>query len=279
MKNGTWMVAALGALVVTGSVLAQEEKPGAAPSAEELGKQLSNPIADLVSIPLQLNWEEGVGPDNDLRFIMNFQPVVPFHITPNWNLIGRMIVPYVTQPALTPGGPTASGTGDIVASAFFSPVHAKNGLTWGVGPVFNLPTTTNPLLGSGQWGIGPTFVILKQQGPWTYGGLVNQIWGIADTGNVPRTDLNQMFIQPFCAFTTPHAVTYTIQSETTANWEASGGDRWNIPINVLVSKVTKLGPFPFSIGGGAGYFVDSPDGTGANWKLRAFFTLILPSKK
>jgi hypothetical protein len=237
---------------------------------------LANPVADLVSPPLQLNFLEGVGPDNDLSFVMKFQPVVPFHISKNWNLIGRMILPYITPPVLTAGGSTAAGTGDIVASAFFSPVHTKDGLTWGVGPVLNLPTTTNSMLGSGQWGIGPTFVILKMKGQVTYGILANQLWGFADTGNCARTGLNAMYLQPFFAYTTPKAVTYAINSETTANWAASGGDAWTIPINLMVNKVTKLGPFPFQIGGGVGCYLDSPDATGATWQLRAQFTLILP---
>jgi hypothetical protein len=275
MKSRTWIAAAGCALLVFVSAMAQEAKP-AAPSAEALGKKLTNPVADLVSLPLQMNWMEGVGPDNDLSFVMKFQPVVPFHITKSWNLIGRMILPYITQPSLTTGGPTASGTGDIVASAFFSPTDGKKkGLTWGVGPVLNLPTTTNPALGSGQWGIGPTFVILQQSGPMTYGILSNQLWGFADTGNYARTGLNAMYLQPFFAYTTPKAVTFAINSETTANWAASSSQTWTVPINFIVSKVTKLGPFPFQIGGGAGYYVESPDG-GPTWQLRTQFTLILP---
>ena len=266
------------ALLVSLPVIAQDAKPATEQAAEALAKQLSNPVADLVSVPLQLNFLEGVGPYNDLSFVMKVQPVVPFHLTKDWNLIGRMILPYINQPSLTPGDPTATaaGTGDIVASAFFSPVKVKDGLVWGVGPVFNLPTTSNPMLGSGQWGAGPTFVILKMQGHMTYGMLANQLWGFADTGSYPRTGLNQMFLQPFFAYTTPKAVTYAINSETTANWAASGGDAWTIPINLMVNKVTKLGPFPFQIGGGVGCYLDSPDATGATWQLRAQFTLILP---
>jgi hypothetical protein len=274
MRERAWIAATVCTLLVSVSAMAQGARP-ATPSAEELGKQLTNPVADLVSLPVQMNWEEGVGPDNDLSWIMKFQPVVPFHITKDWNLIGRMILPYITQPSLTTGGPTASGTGDIEASAFFSPKNVKHGLVWGVGPVFNLPTTTNPMLGSGQWGIGPTFVILKLDGRRTFGILANQIWGFADTGNVPRTGLNAMYLQPFFAYTTSKAVTYTVNSESTANWAASSGGTWTIPINFIVSKVTKLGPFPFQVGGGGGYYVDSPEG-GPTWQLRAQFTLILP---
>lgn len=244
---------------------------------QQLAKQLSNPVADLVSIPLQFNWENGVGPDEDLRFIMNFQPVVPFTLSESWNLIGRWIMPYVSQPVLGPGLEPASGFGDIVASAFFSPAKSTQ-LTWGIGPVLTLPMTTNPLLGSGKWSAGPTAVVLKQSGPWTYGALVNHVWSFANTGDVDRADVNQTFIQPFLARTSASAVTFTLQSETTANWEAASGEEWTIPINFLISKVTKLGPFPFSVAGGAGVFVEQPAG-GPEWKLRTAFTLILPRPK
>ena len=249
----------------------------AAEPAEEFAKQLSNPIADLASIPLQLNWENGVGPNDDLRFVMNFQPVVPFKLSPKLTLIGRMIVPYVQQPALVPGGTYSTGTGDIVASAFFAP-PTRNGFTWGAGPVFNLPTTADPQLGSGKWGLGPTAVGLKQSGPWTYGALVNHIWGIADTGDVERADLSTTFIQPFLAHQFPGALTLTVQSESTYNWEAEGDEAWTVPLNVIVSKVTRLGSFPFSVGGGVGYYVESPS-IGPEWKIRAVFTVILPSGK
>lgn len=274
MKIRTCIAVNACALLLSLSAMAQEAKPPA-PSAEELGKKLSNPVADLVSLPLQMNFMEGVGPYNDLAFDMKFQPVVPFHITKNWNMIGRMILPYVNQPVLTTGGTTASGTGDIVASAFFSPKKEDDGVTWGVGPVFNLPTTTNPALGSGQWGIGPTFVVLRQKGHMTYGILANQLWGFADTGNYARTGLNAMYLQPFFSYTTPAAVTYSVNSETTANWTASSSQTWSVPINFVISKVTKLGPFPFQVGGGAGYYVESPD-NGPTWQLRAQFTVILP---
>jgi hypothetical protein len=246
-------------------------------SAEALAKQLSNPIADLVSLPLQFNWEEGVGPDNDLRSVINFQPVVPFSLNENWNLIGRFILPFISQPSLASGADATSGTGDIVLSAFFSPTHSRKAI-WGVGPVLGLPTTADPLLGSGKWSVGPTFVILKLAGHWTYGALANHLWSVADTSDIDRTDVNQTYVQPFLAYTTKRAVTFTVASESSANWKAPDGDEWTIPILFNTSKVTKLGPFPFSIGAGAGYFIEKPDG-GPNWKLRMTATVILPKKK
>jgi len=261
------------ALSATEPAWAQAAGPAQASQAEQLAKQLSNPVADLVSIPFQFNWENGVGPDEDLRFVLNIQPVVPFSLNQKWNLIGRWIMPYVSQPVLTAGGEPRSGLSDIVASAFFSPV--KSGVTWGIGPVMSLPTTTDPLLGSGKWSAGPTAVVLQQAGPWTYGFLVNHLWSFANSGNVERSDVNQTFLQPFLAYTTKSAVTLTLQSESTANWEAASGEEWTIPINAVLSKVTRLGPFPFSVAAGAGVFVEQPTG-GPEWKLRTQFVLILP---
>jgi hypothetical protein len=210
-----------------------------------------------------------------LRYVLNIQPVVPFTLNPKMNLIARWIMPYVSQPAYLG---SSAGFSDIVASGFFSPL-SSGGLVWGVGPVFSLPTTSDPTLGTGKWSAGPTFVGLKQEGPWTYGLLWNQLWSFASTSNVDRPEISQGFFQPFLAYSTPTGVTYTVQSESTANWLApNDSDTWTVPINVAVSKITKLGPFPFSVMGSAGAYVEKPDG-GPEWKLRTAFILILPRGK
>ena len=134
--------------------------------------------------------------------------------------------------------------------------------------------SSEPTLGTQKFSIGPTFVILKQEGPWTYGGLFNHLWSIA--GSDTRADINQSYFQPFLAFATPKGVTYTVSSETSANWEATSSETWTVPLIGQVSKVTRLGHQPVSLGVGAGYYFETPTG-GPDWKFRALFTLLFPS--
>ena len=234
----------------------------AADNDGDLAKKLNNPISDLVSVPLQFNWEFGNGPDEDTWHVQNFQPVVPFHITDRTNMIGRLIMPSITTP-----GETVAG--DMVCSLFFSPATSEP-FIWGAGPVMLLPRVGE------KWALGPTAVVLEQKGPWTYGFLFNHAWSFAGDQDAP--DFNQTFFQPFLAHTNDKALTLTLQSETTANWEAPNGDEWSIPLNFIVSKVARFGPFPASYGVGPGVYLESPSG-GPEWKIRGVVTLMLPGAK
>lgn len=264
-------------LVALASTVADAQQPAAAAPAEDkstqLATKLSNPISDLVSVPLQFNWEQEVGPLELSRFILNIQPVMPFELNQSWNMIARVILPFIGQPPLLVDGESTSGVGDITASFFFSP-KSKNGFTWGVGPAFVLPASYQPTIGSGQWSIGPTAVALKQQGPWTFGALWNQVASVA--GDQRRDDVNQMFLQPFCSYQATKTLTLTIQSESTANWEAES-DTWTVPINVIVAKLSTFGRFPASYQLGAGGYPAHPD-SGPTWKIRAAIVILLPKE-
>ena len=266
---------ALVLVAVLPAVLAAQAGQERPDEAKDLAKKLSNPVADLVSLPFQFNWQEQVGPDKASQFILNIQPVIPLEVSKSTNLIIRWIMPIIGQPSLAAGAPPVQGMGDITASFFLSPSKPEK-LIWGAGPVFVLPTSANPYLGSGKWSVGPTFVVLKQQKGWTYGALWNQVWSIA--GDSGRSNVSQMFTQPFIAYTNKKAITWTLNSEMITNWEASSGQQWTVPINLMVSKIAFVGPFPASYQLGLGYYIVHPD-AGPTWKIRVNFTLLLPTEK
>jgi hypothetical protein len=183
-----------------------------ADDASDLAKKLSNPLAAMISVPLQLNYNNGFGTANGDQWLLNIQPVVPISLNEDWNLISRTILPIKTQNNILGVSGSQFGLGDTTQSLWFSPKAPTNfGLIWGVGPVIYIPTATDPLLGAGKWGAGPTVVGLVQRGPWTVGGLANHIWSFGGT------DINSSFVQPFLAYSTPTAWTFTVNSESTYN--------------------------------------------------------------
>jgi hypothetical protein len=239
----------------------------------ELAKKLANPIASLISVPIQVNYDKDIGPQEEgSKWVTNIQPVIPFSMSENWNIITRTIVPLIDQEDIPTSGQGESGLGDIVASQFFSPkALTKNGWTWGVGPVWLLPTATDDSLGSEKWGIGPTAVALKQQGPWTYGMLFNHIWSFA--GDDDRQDVNATFLQPFLAYVTHTHTTFSINTESTYDWES---EEWSVPINIMVAQLLKIGKLPVQIALGVRYWVDAPETGPDGWGGRFQFTFLFP---
>jgi hypothetical protein len=242
---------------------------------QALAKKVANPLTDIVSVPVQFNWINGVGPDNELRMLTYVQPVVPMSISKDWNLIGRWVVPYLAQPEAFGG---SSGISDMIAQAFFSP-KTSGTFMWGVGPMLYLPTTRDPTLGYGKWSAGPVAAVIRQQGSMTYGMLWNNIWSFAGTGDTPRPDVNMGYFQPVIAHSSRSGVTITLSTETIADWNAAdSGDRWTVPITVAVSKITRFGMLPMSVQLGTGYYVVKPT-YGPSWQLRTTFTLLLPRSR
>ncbi len=239
--------------------------------AAELAKKLQNPIADLISLPVQNNWDFGIGPKDAYRYTANIQPVIPISISEDWNVITRTILPVIHAQSPVDGLDSTTGLGDMVQSFFFSPkAPTSNGWVWGAGPVFYWPTSSDRLLGSGKTGAGPTAVFLKQDSGWTYGLLANQIWSFA--GPDTSADINATFAQPFFSYTTKSFTSLGLTSESTYNWEAR---EWTVPLNVNLSQLLKVGGIPMQFLIGPRFYLDRPDG-GPNFGLRFMVTFLLP---
>ncbi len=241
----------------------------------DLAQKLSNPIASLISVPFQFNFDDDIGLFRDgERFTLNIQPVIPIALSEDWNMISRTIVPIISQEDIFPLAGDQFGLGDTVQSLFFSPAQpGASGIVWGAGPVFLVPTGTDELLSGEKWGAGPTAVVLKQFSGWTVGVLGNHIWSFA--GDDDRLDISTTFLQPFISYTTPEAWTFGLNTEASYDWEA---EEWSVPINGSVSKLVVLGSQPVSIGGTVKYWADSPESGPHGLAGRLTFTLLFPKK-
>ncbi len=237
----------------------------------ELAQELTNPIADLMTIPIQMTYDRNIGPTEDgYKVQTNIQPVIPFDMGQDWTLITRTIIPVIKQDDIFPGSGSQFGLGDISMSMYASPKKVSHGVVWGVGPVFLLPAATEPELGTKKWGIGPSGVVVAMLGRWTVGGLANHIWSVG--GASDRPDISNTFLQPFVAYTWPSAWTVALQSESTYNWKT---EQWSVPITASVAKLVWLGRLPVSLQAGAGYWATSPDNgpEGVRYRLQANFVL------
>ncbi len=270
-------VAVAAAALVAAPAVAQQASPAAGDEDAALAKQLANPVASLISVPFQNNWDFGIGPEDDgfeddgWRWTLNVQPVIPISLSADWNLISRTILPVIYQEDIFPGAGDQFGLGDTVQSFFASPVEpGPLGLIWGAGPVLLLPTGTDDLLRSEKWGAGPTIVALKQSGPWTLGILANHIWSFAGDGD--RADVSTTFLQPFLNYTTKRATSFVVNTESTYDWE---GEQWTVPIQAGVTQVFKIGGQRLQIGIIGRWFADAPD-AGPDWGVRVPITLLFP---
>ncbi len=261
-------------LLIDDSAPATDPAPAAASASgndsADLAKKLSNPVADLISVPFQFNYDDGYGPNDAGRLTLNIQPVIPFSITEDWNLITRTIVPVIYQEKLADGLDDEFGMGDILQSFFFSPKKPVGGWILGFGPAFQWPTGTNPDLRSEQLGIGPTAVALRQDNGWTYGILANHIWAVTDSDD--HETINKTFLQPFVSYTFKTATSVTLNTESSYDWTA---EEWTVPLNLMVGQIIRIGKLPVQLTLGGRYYADAPS-DGPEWGLRFQITFLFP---
>lgn len=254
----------------TASTSADAEE--ASHSTEALQKATQNPVADLISVPFQNNTAFGIGPESRDQNVLLFQPVIPIHLTKDLNLINRIIQPIVWQPY--PNQPTGGefGLGDMNPTFFLVPANAKK-IIWGAGPTFVIPTATNTILGQGKLSMGPAFVVLAQPHPWTIGVLTNNVWSVAGSGS--RQSVNQFLLQYFINYNVKKGWYIDIAPIITANWVATSGNVWTVPVGGGIARLMKIGFQPMSFA--VEFYGNAVHPAGPSpWGMRAQITLLFP---
>jgi hypothetical protein len=265
---GLPFITAAGAQAADASASGEEE-------ATKLAKETQNPVANLISVPFQNNFNFNTGTRDATQWVLNVQPVIPVPITDNWNLITRTIMPIINQPELFSKGPRteAFGLGDINPTLFLSP--AKPGeFIWGVGPSLTLPTASVSRLGSGRWSAGPAAVGLFMEGPWVVGALANQQWDFAGWSN---KHVNAFLLQPFVNYNLAGGWYLASAPIITADFSASGDNHWTVPVGGGGGKLWRLGKvgLPVNTQLQAFYNAETPE-FGPDWQLRAQLQFLFP---
>jgi hypothetical protein len=288
-------VAILGIVAITATLLVASTA-AQAQQGDDLREAAQNPIADLISVPFQNDTNFDIGHTDNTENILNIQPVYPIHLNPNWNLISRPILPVIYQPPFLSGpglraaeqvfgpeiGDTEFGLGDLTPEFFFSPrrpirLGSEASLVWGLGPVFQLPTATDELLGTGKWSAGADFVVFLSDKRLhiTTGFLILNLWSFA--GDEDRADVNAMTFEPFLNYNLPKGWYLVTSPIITANWEADDDNRWTVPVGGGFGRIFKIGHQPINANIQAYYNVVTSDDIGANWQLRTTWTFLFPT--
>lgn len=264
------------ALILPGAIVAYQGDGDVEPgenTSDELRSASQNPMADLISIPIQNNTNFDYGPLDKTQNVMNIQPVVPVNLNEDWMMITRTILPVIHQPGFYNGQDSKDGIGDLNMSLFFGPAD-QGDVIWGAGPFLSFPTATHERLGSEKWCAGPAAVVLTMPQPWVFGALAQNQWSYA--GESDRSSVNQMLIQYFVNYNLPDGWYLTSSPIITANWKANSDDRWTIPIGGGVGKLSFFGKLPLNISAAAFYNVVKPDTIGPRWTMRVQLQTLLP---
>ena len=241
-------------------------------SASDLAKQIQNPVGDLISLPVLYNANLGFGPNRGTQSVAQVQPVVPFHVSDDWNVIARGILPVIWNPSLTPNASVSVGTGPSSITTFLSPRRSADGWLWGAGPAVQMPTLSSGTLGSSVWGAGPSGVIVRSTGPWVAGALVNNIWSLGGTGGPGGNRYSALLANPFVSYNFDGGWYLSTSPEITAHWHLSG-EKWTLPVGGGGGRVVILGSLPIDISVNAYYHAIHPS-FGPRWHIGTQLTFV-----
>jgi hypothetical protein len=239
-------------------------------NAAELAKQLQNPFAGLISVPIENDWDFGSGPADAMTYTASLQPIIPFSLGKDWSLITRTIVPFIYAESPVSGGRSSSGLGDLIATFYLSPREMVKGWDWGVGPGFIFPSATDSSLGGGKWSAGPTAAAFWQQGPWTIGMVTGHAWSFA--GDRHRSPVNTTYLKPSISYTTKGQTTFGADTSSEYDWFAR---QWTVPLDLSVSQLVNLGKQPVQFAITGRWYAERPAG-GPDWGMSFTLTFLFP---
>lgn len=243
----------------------------APPTIGDVAAASQNPIADLASLPLQLNLQYGVGPSEGFSPLLNVQPVIPVRLSRRLLLINRAILPLLSLPRPA----NVTGIGDLSLSWFLSP-PSIGPVTLGLGPNVVLPTASALPLGTGRLFAGATGVVVIATGPIVAGTLLSQ------TYSLPRRQeeefLQQSLIQPFLSWNGVDGWFLNSSPVVLASSMGAENAQWTIPVGGGAGRVFRVFGATVSTQFGAYWNVFAPTG-GPSWTLRTSFALLFPLNK
>jgi len=271
-RIGLWAICAITLMGLT--ILFADVQSTRAQESSDIARQAQNPIANLISVPFENDFNPQTGINKKDSYVLQMKPVVPFHLSKDWILITRTIIPVIQVPDLAPGVSGTTGLGDVQESLFLSPAKAGP-VIWGAGPAVSFPTATETILETKKVSVGPTVVVLRSQGHWLFGTLAQNLWSVA--GPSARPEVNRMLLQPFVNYNLPHKWYLVSSPIITANWEVKSDERWLVPAGGGVGKIVHFGKLPVNVYQQFFRNVQLPGGT-SHWSARFQIQFLLPKK-
>jgi hypothetical protein len=265
-------LAGIAMLLLAASAHAQQASPSSqanSPAPQDLAKAAHNPFAEFFKVPFQATTGFSIGPHHNAGEALNLQPLIPFSLSPEWDLMARPSLSATYQPSPN----EQYGLNDMQSSFFLTP-HDANEWIWGVGPIFQFPTATSDELGTGRWCAGPTAALLYSNGPWFGGVLTYQLMSFA--GDRARGSVNQTYIEPEISYNFESGWYADVDPPMTFDWTADAANGWTVPIGADVGDAFNVGSHAMSLQVGAYDLAKRPQGA-PQWIIRIQLTALFPT--